>query len=443
MDVQQRAKIESNRADTAIDSVEDASQSASVQRNTFKHILLWLAIIGPGLMVMLADTDAGSIITAAQSGAQWGYSMILPQLLLIPFLYVVQEITVRLGLVTAKGHGELIRTHFGMFWAAVSVITLFASAMGALVTEFAGIAGVGEMLHIPLWVSVPVVTGLLVAIGLTGSYKRIERIGIAVGLLELFFLPVALLAHPNWSQLASGLVHLPITQSNYLFLLAANVGAVIMPWMVFYQQGAVIDKHLWKGQIKVARGDTLIGAFITQIIMIAVVIATAATIGRTHPGASLNTIQDIATALQPALGTTGAVLLCGLGMIGAGFLAALVVSVAGAWGIGEAFNLKHSLNLPFSKAKVFYIIYTAAHVGGAALVLSGIPLVSLTLDIEVMNALLLPIVLGFLLALEQVALPVEYRLKGVHKYLAWAMSSVVMGFGLYMAGSLLWHALAH
>lgn len=392
---------------------------------------------------MLADTDAGSIITAAQSGAQWGYTMLLPQLILIPFLYVVQEMTVRLGIVTRKGHGELIREHFGAGWAFLSVFTLFISALGALVTEFVGISGVGEMFHIPLWVSVPVVTGLLVIIGLTGSYRRVERIGIAIGLLELFFLPAALLAHPDWHQLTQGLTSIPITQGNFLFLLAANIGAVIMPWMIFYQQGAVIDKHLWKENLKVARWDTWVGAILTQLIMIFVVIATAATIGKAHPGAALNSIQDIAAALQPALGPVAAPLFTGLGMIGAGFLAALVVSLAGAWGIGEALGMAHSLNLPFKKAKGFYILYTIAHVGGAAIVLSGVPLLNLTIDIEVMNALLLPIVLGFLLALEQVALPAEYRMKGRYKFVAWGMAALIMLFGLYMAGDVIVQTFFH
>ncbi len=408
--------------------------------NVLKRIGLWIIIIGPGLMVMLADTDAGSIITAAQSGAQWNYHMILPQLMLIPFLYVVQEITVRLGVITRKGHGELIREHFGIGWAFISVFTLFISSVGALVTEFVGISGVGEMFHIPLWVSVPFVTGLLVAIGLTGSYRRVERIGLAVGLLELLFLPAALLTHPDWHQLAHGLTSFPINQGNFLFMLAANVGAVIMPWMVFYQQGAVIDKRLCKGHLRVARWDTWLGAILTQLIMIFVVIATAATIGKTHPGASLQSIQDIAAALQPALGSAGAIILAGLGMVGAGFLAALVVSLAGAWGIGEALGMKHSLNLPFRQAKGFYIVYTIAHVGGAVIVLSGLSLVNLTLDIEVMNAILLPIVLGFLLVLEQVALPPEDRMKGAHRLVAWGMAALIMLFGLYMAGDVVVHA---
>jgi Mn2+/Fe2+ NRAMP family transporter len=415
-------------------ALEQVKQSrVGPRRFRWRRVVLWTAIIGPGLMVMLADTDAGSIITAAQSGAEWRYAMILPQLLLIPILYVVQEMTVRLGMVTHKGHGELIREHFGFGWAMLSVITLFIAAVGALVTEFAGISGVGEMFHIPPWVTVPLITLLLVWIGLSGSYHRVERIGVAVGLLELLFIPAALLAHPDWSELARNLANLPVQNGGYLFLLAANVGAVIMPWMVFYQQGAVVDKHLRSGQqLKVERWDTWLGAIITQVIMIAVVLAVAATVGRTHPGATLNSIQDIAAALQPAIGVVGAVVFCGLGMAGAGFLAALVVSLAGAWGIGEAFGLNHSLNMPFRKAKGFYLVYTIAHIGGALLVLSGISVISLTVNIEVMNAVLLPIVLGFLLALEHVALSPEQRMRGWYKYVVWGVSLLVIGFGLYM-----------
>jgi len=398
----------------------------------WKSIGLAAAVIGPGLMVMLADTDAGSIITAAQSGAQWGYTMVLPQLILIPILYVVQEITVRLGIVTGEGHGALIRDHFGMGWAMVSVITLFVACIGALVTEFAGIAGVAQMFHIPLYVSVPIVTALLVMVGLSGSYRRVEKIGIAVGLLELLFIVAAIMAKPDLHAMASGLTHFPIGQGNYLFLLAANVGAVIMPWMVFYQQGAVIDKRLQRKDTKLELWDTKIGAVLTQIIMVAVVVTTAVGIHSVNPNTVLNDVQDVTTALTPALGETG-VILFALGIAGAGFLAALVVSLAGAWGISEAFRMKHSLNLPPSKAKGFYSLYTLAHVAGAAIVLLGIPLINLVVDVEVMNAILLPIVLGFLLLLERVALPKEYRMSGARKYIVWSLCGIVISFGLYTA----------
>ncbi len=403
------------------------------RRRKLGRIGVLLAVIGPGLMVMLADTDAGSVITAAQSGAQWGFTMILPQLLLIPILYIVQEITVRLGVVTGKGHGELIREHFGMSWAMLSVVTLFVACVGALVTEFAGIAGVAEMFHIPVWVSVPIVTILLVMVGLSGSYRRVEKIGLAVGLLELLFIVAAIMAKPDLSEMAHGLTSFPFGEGNYTFLLAANVGAVIMPWMVFYQQGAVIDKRLFNKHLRLLRWDTKIGAVLTQVIMIAVVIVTAVGIHASNPNATLNDVKDISHALVPVLGKTSGVVLFGLGMAGASFLAAIVVSLAGAWGLTEALGMKRSLDMPFKKAKGFYSVYTLAHIGGATIVLLGIPLVNLMIDVEVMNAALLPIVLGFLILLEIKALPKEYRMSGAHKYIAWVLTGITIAFGLYTA----------
>lgn len=401
-------------------------------RSRFRFAWL-LAAIGPGIMVMLADTDAGSVITAAQSGAQWGYRMILPQIILIPILYMIQEITVRLGTVTGKGHGELIRERFGMKWALLSVTTLFASAIGALITEFSGIAGVGQLFGVPSYVSVGIATVLLITLALTGSYKRVERIGIAVGLFEVLFIVAAFLVHPSLHALGKGLVTVPWHNTNYVFLLAANVGAVIMPWMIFYQQGAVIDKRLSTRQMKGARFDTLGGAVVTQLLMMAVVIITAATVGRTDPNHPLNDVGQIASALTPALGAAAAKWVFGLGMLGASLIAALVVSIAGAWGVGEALGFKHSLNDRPRDAKRFYAIYSIAHIAGALLVIFSVNLVALSVDVEVMNAILLPIVLTFLLLLEVKTLPAKWRMKGVYKYTVWLLSAAVMLFGVYMA----------
>jgi Mn2+/Fe2+ NRAMP family transporter len=392
-----------------------------------------LTVWGPGLVVMLADTDAGSLITASQSGAQWGYRMILPQVILTPVLYVVQEITVRLGVVTRKGHGALIRERFGRRWALLSAGTLFASAIGALLTEFAGIAGVGELFGVSRLVTIPAATVFLVGLAVTGSYGRVERIGIAVGLAELAFFAAVLMAHPRIGSLARGLASLPMGNSSYLLLVAANVGAVIMPWMIFYQQGAVIDKKLSPGTIRQARQDTAVGSLLTQLITIAVVIAVAATLSVHKPGAALNTVGQIAAALTPYLGHVGGTVLFGLGMLGAALVAAIVSSVAGAWGLAEVFGWKHTFNeRPSRRTAKFYITYALAHIVGAILVLASADLVRLSVDVMVMNAMLLPIVLGFLLVLEARVLPGQWRMRGSRKYLTWACCLLVMGFGLYM-----------
>lgn len=393
-----------------------------------------LEVWGPGLIVMLADTDAGCLITAAESGAQWGYTMVLPQLVLIPILFMVQEITVRLGVVTRKGHGQLIRDHFGGKWAWVSAGTLVLSAVGALLTEFAGIAGVGELFGLSRWITVPVVTIALVVVAMLGSYRRVERIGIVVGLGQLAFLPAMLLAHPDWGDLATHFAALPLGDHAYLYLLAANVGAVIMPWMIFYQQTAVIDKGLTVRDLGRERRDTAFGSVLTQGVMMVVVITLAATVWRGGAGASahLGTVGDIAGALVPFLGDAPARVLVGLAILGGALVAAIVVSLAGSWGIADVLGWKHSLNGGVDRGnRRFFTVYALTHVVGAVIVLSSVDLVQLAVDVEVMNALLLPIVLGFLLVLERRALPPEHRMRGPYRWIVTGLALVVIAFSLY------------
>ncbi len=406
-------------------------------RPAIPRLKTFLAVMGPGLVVMLADTDVGSVITAAQSGAQWGYSLLLPQFILIPILFFVQEMTVRLGIFTGKGHGELIRATFGRGWAWLSVTGLGIATVGALLTEFSGIAGVGEMFGVARWESVALAAGFLLAVVYTGSYRRVERIAIALGLFEFAFFGVALAARPSVGELARGLAHMPLGNGNYLYLLAANIGAVIMPWMIFYQQSAVADKRLGIEDYRHARWDTALGAVITQLIMAAVLVATAATIGARGaggpggPGASLATVGDIATALTPVLGADVGRLVFSAGIIGAAMVAAVVVSLASAWGFGEVAGYKHSLEYRPFEAPWFYGVFSLAVIGGAAAVTLVPDLVMLNIAVEVMNALMLPLVLGFLVLLALKVLPPEHRLGGAYGTIVIAASVLVAGLGVF------------
>jgi len=395
---------------------------------------LWklaLLVIGPGLVVMLADTDAGSVIVAAQSGAQWGYRLLLLQLVLMPILYVVQELTVRLGLVTRKGHGELISECFGKGWAWLSVGTLLVSCIGAMMTEFSGIAGVGLLFGVSPWISIALTLILLVFVVATGTYRRVELVALAIGLFEIAFVAVAFVSHPSVSAMLQGMTHIPLANRQYLFLLAGNVGAVIMPWMVFYQQSAVVDKGLDTSHLRPARLDTAIGAVITQVIMAAVLILAAATIGTKTPNASLDTVQQIAGSLTPILGSFWGRLIFGLGMLGAAWVATLVVSLTAAWGLGEVTGYKRSLaHHPF-EAPWFYAVYVISLLIGAAIVLSGINLVKLAIGVNVMNALLLPIVLGFLFLLARKALPEPWRLKGWYACMVGIIVFLTAALGVY------------
>ncbi|MHA8263823.1 NRAMP family divalent metal transporter [Lactobacillaceae bacterium Melli_B3] len=414
----------------------DANQVAlsATRDNLIMKLKKWLVVVGPGLIVMLADTDAGCLITAAQSGASYGYSMVLPQILLIPILFMVQEITVRLGIVTNKGHGELIREYFGKKWAYISSITLMISCVGALITEFIGIAGVGELFGISKWFTVPVSTMVLILIGFMGSYRRVEKIGIMFGIFELTFIIGIFLVHPNMESMMAGLQSIPIHDSSYVYLIAANVGSVIMPWMIFYQQSAVIDKGLKPHMIKKEQTDTFVGTFITQGIMIGFVILFAATVFKSGAHATENSVSDLVNSLATYIGPQASKAILGSSILG-GALAAIVVVLAGTWGMTEVLNWKHSLNERLNKTNVgFYSMYAIVLIFSAFLVLLNGNLVSIAITVEVVNALMIPIVLGFLLMLEAKALPKRYRMRGIYRYTVITLSLIVMAFGVYMIG---------
>ena len=401
---------------------------------SFTKIPFWkqmLFVFGPGIVVMFADTDAASIITAAQSGAQWGYKLLLLQVILIPILFITQELTVRLGITTGMGHGELIKHRFGKFWAWISVSTLIITCIGAMLSEFTGIAGVGALFGVPIWLSMSITVLFLSVIALTGSYRSVERIALLFGLFELVFFYVAWRAHPSAQEILDHIAHIPIHNSHYLYLAAATVGAVIMPWMIFYQQSAVVDKKLKPEHLKAARWDTAIGAVITQLIMAAILVAAAATIGKTNPGAPLENVQHIASALTPFLGKTTGTILFALGMTGAAFIAAIVVSLTAAWGLGEITGFKHSLEHHPKEAPWFYTTYIVTLVAGAILVASGINLVNLSVAVVVMNALLLPIVLGFLYLLALKALPEKYRLSKPYAIAVFIILATTALFGVW------------
>ena len=406
-------------------------QQAALRRPPGSRIGRYAAIFGPGLVVMLADTDVGSIITAAQSGAQWGYRLLLLQLVLVPILFMVQELTVRLGLYTGRGHGELIQDTFGKSWAWVSVAGLAIAVFGALITELAGVAGIGELYGVPRAASLVLATVALLAVVLTGSYRRVERIAIALGLFELAFFVVAWLAQPGLAEVAQGAINIPYANKDYVYLAAANIGAVIMPWMVFYQQSAIADKGLKPEHLQAARWDTAAGAVITQLVMAAVLIATAATIGRASPDASLTTVGELSEALTPFLGGGLGRAVFSAGVLGAGMVAAIVATLALAWGVGEVAGYRRSLNLRPTQARAFYGLYATAVTGCAVLVGVWPNLVSLNVGVQIMNALLLPLVLGFLIALSIRALPPAVRLRGWYLWVVVVVVGVTTVLGVF------------
>jgi Mn2+/Fe2+ NRAMP family transporter len=356
-----------------------------------------LAACGPGLVVAFADTEAGSITTAATSGAQFGMKLILLQVLLIVPLFVVQEMTVRLGIVSGRGHAALIRERYGLGWACLSLGTMLITNVAGLVTEFIGIAGVALIFGLPVAPLVSIAALLLLGVVFTGSYKRAEYVALALCFLELLFIPAAFAAHPQISSiLHDGLLGpQPLANREYLLLVAGNIGAVIMPWMIFYQQSATVDKKLRLPDLNFSRFDTALGAVATQAIMIAIIITTAATLFVAHT--QVSDAAHAALALVPLIGRYAGIIF-GAGLLGASLLGAFVISLATAWAFGEAFRWPCSLNMNCLEAKRFYGLYAVCVLLAAGIVLiPNLPLVSITVDVEAFNAFVLPIVLTFLL----------------------------------------------
>ena len=289
-------------------------------------------------------------------------------------LFVVQEMTVRLGTVTGKGHARLIREHYGLGWAWVSLGTMLVTNIAALVTEFAGIAGAALIFGLPAAPLVLLAALLLIVVIFTASYKRAEMFAFALCLVELLFIPAAFAAHPPLHAIVmQGIFgNQPLTDYSYLLLIASNIGAVIMPWMIFYQQSAVVDKGLGIKDMNFARFDTALGAVLTQGIMCAIIVTTAATLFVHH--IPVSDAAHAALAFQPLVGRFAGVTF-GVGLIGASMLGAFVVSLATSWAFGEAFGWRCSLNDGL-RAKRFSALYVACVVVAAAFVLiPNLPLI--------------------------------------------------------------------
>jgi NRAMP (natural resistance-associated macrophage protein)-like metal ion transporter len=389
--------------------------------------------IGPGLVVMLADTEAGSVIAAAQGGAEWGYRLVLPQFLLIPALFMAQELAARLGLATRQGLAELVLRRSGRWPAGLLLATLTVSCIGALVTELSGIAGVGELFGIPAWQSVALATAGLLLVVWTGSYRSIERIAIVVGLCELSFIVLAWLARPDVAELVAQAVQVPWHARGYLYLLAANLGTCVIPWAIFYQQSASVDKRLTRAHLAAARIETLAGAVLCQVVTAAVVIAAAAAFAGGLAGHVLDRVGDIADAFSLAAGPVAGHLVFALGLTGGALVAAIVVCLTVAWAFGEVLGLRHSLSESPIRAPWFYGVFTVVLLAGAALVGSGMSLVRLAVGAGVLNALLLPIVLVFLYRAARRELPTELRPQGGYGAAVAIVFGLTGALGLYAA----------
>lgn len=397
-----------------------------------------LRVLGPAWIVMLADVDAPSVLTAAKAGTDFGYAILLPIVALVPVLYLVQEMTARLAIGTGLGHAELIRERFGFRWAAVAVISMVVIDLLAYTAQFAGIVLGASLLGIEAG---PAVVGALVihsVIVLTRSYRRFEVVAIVLSLALFAFVVLAVTTGPDLGAVIGGLSpRQPFDRPGYLSLVVATIGAVIMPWMLFYQQAATVAKGLGPEDLPAARAETLVGAIASEVLMASILIASATAAGW-GSGAS----GDVAGLALPAglanLATGGTEVLIAVGIIGSGLLAAVVISLSSAWAWAELFRWPHSLNLSLRQAPAFYGLYLLEVVPAAVVALLATDLVAVVIDAMILNVVVLAIPLTFLVRLSS-----DRTLLGPlansrrRAALLWVLTAVLLGLGLTSAVGLL------
>jgi Mn2+/Fe2+ NRAMP family transporter len=361
--------------------------------------LRWLLVLGPGLIASAAGNDAGGIATYSAAGAKYGYQLLWVMVLLTVSLAVVQEMCARLGAATGRGLLDLIRERFGIGWALFAVGVILLANGGVVVSEFVGIGAAMALLGVPTYVAVPLSALLLWYLVLFGSYGWVEKIFLGMTLVFLAYPAAAIMAHPQWREVARGaLVPTVHRDPAYLFLLVGLLGTTITPYMQLFQQSALVEKGVARRHYGPERIDTYVGVTFSNLMSMCMMIATAATLhamGHT----AIDTAADAARALEPVVGST-ATLLFAVGLLGASLLAGAVLPLATSYAVSEAFGVPKGVNLDFRRARVFFGLFTAFMIVGAGLaLLPGVPVMPLLVTMQVLNGVLLPILLLFILIL--------------------------------------------
>jgi Mn2+/Fe2+ NRAMP family transporter len=372
------------------------------RRTWRQRLLTLLAILGPGIIVMVGDNDAGGVSTYAQAGQNYGYSLLWTLLLLVPVLIVNQEMVVRLGAVTGVGHARLINERFGRFWGLFSVGDLFILNFLTIVTEFIGISLSAEYFGISAYFAVPLAALILVAITITGNFRRWERAMFVFLGISLLVLPLVVLSHPDPLAAAKGFLIPGIEggfTSDAALLIIAIVGTTVAPWQLFFQQSNVIDKRITPRWFGYEKADTVIGSVVVVVGAASIMMATAAAFSGTKDFGNFTDALGVARGLRDhihgGVGAIFAVLLFDASIVGAS-----AVTLATSYAFGDVFGLRHSLHRGFREAKLFYGTYAGMVAVAAAIVLiPRAPLGLITVAVQALAGILLPSASVFLVLL--------------------------------------------
>jgi NRAMP (natural resistance-associated macrophage protein)-like metal ion transporter len=407
-----------------------------------RGIWRWLAILGPGLVASSAGNDAGGIATYSSTGAKYGYELIWVMLLITVSLGVVQEMSARLGAATGRGLLDLIRERFGVGWAVFAIGVILIANGGLVVSEFIGIGAAMELLGFSKYIAIPIAAGFVWYLVVVGTYGRVEKIFLVMTLVFFAYPIAAILAHPHWGEVARGAFIPKIHKDpDYIFLLVGLMGTTITPYMQIFQQSSTVERGGDRRRYGPERADAYVGVLFSNAMSIFMIIATAATlhvIGKTEIGSA----ADAAQALAPVAGHFAGMIFA-VGLLGASLLAAAVLPLATSYAVSEAFGFAKGVDLDFRRAPLFFALFTALIVVGAgAALVPHLPVIKLLLWVQVLNGILLPVILLFMLLLiRDQRLVGELKNTRVYNVLGWGTFGLITFAVVVMLVSQLFQAL--
>ena len=399
-------------------------------RSPLARLLFLFSILGPGFITANVDNDAGGIYTYASAGAQYGYRLlwtIIPVAILLTF---AQEISARMGVVTGKGLSELIREEYGLRITFFLMLGLVACNLGDVVSEFAGVASSTQLFGVSKYISVPIAAVAVWSLVVFGDYKRLEKIFVFLSFLYIAYIITAVLARPEWSVAAKETLRPPgfgeLKDPGFLYLSVGIIGATIAPWQQFYLQASVVDKGADRAQLKYSQADAIVGSVFSVIVAAFIVIACAATLyasGHTQ----IHDAADAAQSLRP-LGGNYAFILFSVGLLNASLFAASILPLSTAYTVCEALGFESGLNKKFREAPAFYWLYTGLIAVGALIILiPDFPPVKVAVLSQVLNGILLPAVLIFMLLLvNKRDLMGNFKNPKVYNVIAWVLTVIVI-----------------
>lgn len=400
------------------------------------RILFLLAALGPGFITANVDNDAGGIYTYSFAGAHFGYSLLWTIIPTTIVLAIAQEITARMGVITGKTLSELIRENFGLRITFFLMLAMVATNFGNVLAEFAGVASSLQLFGLSKYYTVPGAAVLVWLIVVKGSYERVEKVFLVASFLYIAYIVTGVLSNPNWGTALVSSVKPPslsyLGNPDYLYLALGIIGATIAPWQQFYLQSSIVDKGMKEGQLKLSQVDAVVGSIFSTAVAGFIIIACAATLFA-HGFREINSAADAAQALKP-LGGQYAFILFAVGLFNASIFAASVLPLSTAYTVCEAMGFESGLNKKFSEAPIFYWLFTALVVAGAGLVLlPNFPLLRVSVLSQVVNGVLLPFVLVFMLLLVNNSdLMGRYTNSRTYNALAWFLTIAIIALTVAM-----------